>query len=126
LLGGKVTVRGIRGAITIEKDEKEEVLRATAEMLEGIMDANKKLKPEDISSAIFTTTEDVVSAFPAAAARGLGWKNVPLTCAREIPVPDSLPRCIRVLIHWNTDLPQDAIRHIYLREAKKLRPDLSN
>jgi len=120
-----MTVRGIRGAITIEIDEKEAVLSATAEMLAGILEANPGLAPEDIASAIFTTTADVVSAFPAAAARGLGWKNVPLTCAREIPVPGSLPCCIRVLIHWNTDLPQDAIRHVYLREAKILRPDLS-
>ena len=120
-----MTIRGIRGAITIEQDTEEEVLSASKEMLKGILSANPGLVPEAIASAIFTTTADVSSTYPAAAARQMGWNNVPLMCAREIPVPDSLPMCIRVLIHWNTKQPQDSIHHIYMKEANKLRPDIA-
>jgi chorismate mutase len=116
--------RGIRGATTITADKKEKVLTATQELLDAILRANPSLKPEDIASAVFTTTADVTSAYPALAARQLGWDSVPMLCAREIPVPDSLPMCIRVLIHWNTDKTQKEIKHIYLRDAKSLRPDL--
>jgi chorismate mutase len=119
-----MTMRGIRGATTIELDVKENVLSATRELLKEIIKFNPDLKPEDIGSAIFTTTQDIVSAFPAAAAREIGWNHVPMVCAREIPVPGSLPFCIRVLIQWNIDAKQDAIQHVYLRSAKKLRPDL--
>lgn len=119
-----MTLRGIRGATTIETDTMENTLSATRELLETIFESNPDLKPEDIASAIFTTSEDIVSAFPAAAARQIGWDHVPMMCAREIPVPNSLAKCIRVLIHWNTDKGQDAIRHVYLHQAKKLRPDL--
>jgi chorismate mutase len=79
---------------------------------------------EDIASALFTTTADLSSAFPARAARELGWQHVPLLDAQEIPVPGSLPRCVRVLLHWNTDKPQADIRHVFLRGAASLRPDL--
>jgi chorismate mutase len=82
------------------------------------------MRPEDIASAVFTVTEDLASAFPAQAARQMGWDLVPMLCAREIPVPNSLPRVIRVLVHWNTDIPQDQITHVYLRDAVQLRPDL--
>ena len=119
-----MAVRGIRGAITINKDTKDEVLDATKEMLKAILTENPGMVSEDIASALFTTTADITSAFPAAAARQIGWKFVPLTCAQEIPVSNSLPMCIRVLIHWNTEQPQETIRHVYLRNAKKLRPDL--
>ncbi len=119
-----MTIRGIRGATTVETDMKENVLSATRELLKAIFESNPDLKPEDIGSAIFTTTEDIVSAFPAAAARQIGWDFVPMLCAREISVPSSLAKCIRVLIHWNTNKAQDAIQHVYLRSAKKLRPDL--
>jgi len=119
-----MSTRGIRGATTITKDRKEDVISATHELLEGILDSNPTLKKEDIASAIFTTTEDVIAAYPALAARQIGWDLVPMLCAREIPVPGSLPLCIRVLIQWNTDLPQGDINHIYLRGAKILRPDL--
>ena len=78
----------------------------------------------DIASAIFTVTDDLVSTFPAQAAREMGWSLVPMLCAREIPVTNSLPRVIRVLVHWNTEVPQNEITHIYLRDAAKLRPDL--
>jgi chorismate mutase len=119
-------MRGIRGATTIEKDTKTEILSATQELLENIFQLNPDLKTEDIASAIFTTSQDIKSAFPAAAARQIGWDFVPMICAREIPVPNSLPLCIRALIHWNTEKKQDEIRHVYLRQAKKLRPDLNS
>ena len=119
-------MRGIRGATTIETDVKENVLSATQELLEKVFASNPDLKTEDIASAIFTVTQDIISVFPALAARQMGWDHVPMMCAQEIPVPGSLPLCIRVLIHWNTNKTQDAIQHIYLREAKKLRPDINN
>ena len=118
-------MRGIRGATTIETDVKENVMSATLELLGKIFAANPDLKTEDIASAIFTVTEDIISAFPALAARQIGWDQVPMMCAREIPVQDSLPLCVRVLIHWNTSKAQDAVRHVYLRGAEKLRPDIN-
>jgi chorismate mutase len=118
--------RGIRGATTLETDTKEDVLAATCELLDAILAANPALKTDDIASTLFTTTEDIASAYPALAARQMGWDQVPMMCAREIPVPDSLPKCIRVLIHWNTDKSQQEIKHVYLNEAIKLRPDLVN
>ena len=116
--------RGIRGAITTTSDNPLEILSVTKELLQAILKGNPKLKPEDIASAVFTVTEDIVSVFPAKAAREIGWEQVPLICMREIPVPGSLPLCIRTLIHWNTNLSQDEINHIYLRKARSLRPDL--
>jgi chorismate mutase len=80
---------------------------------------------KDVASAIFTTTPDLDAEFPALAARQLGWLDVPLLCGHELGVPGSLPRCVRVLVHWNTDRPQSEIQHIYIRDAVKLRPDLS-
>jgi len=120
-----MTTRGVRGATTITKDGKEEVLSATCELLDAILTANPDLKTEDIASALFTVTEDIASIYPALAARQMGWNLVPMMCAREIPVPDSLPLCIRVLIHWNTDREQQEIKHVYLRDAVQLRPDLA-
>ena len=119
-------MRGIRGATTIETDAKENVLSATHELLEKIFESNPDLKTEDIASAIFTVTQDIISVFPALAARQMGWDHVPMMCAQEIPVAGSLPLCIRVLIHWNTNKTQDAIHNIYLHEAKKLRPDIES
>jgi len=115
--------RGIRGAITVEENTAEAILAATRELLERIVEANG-VRPENVAAVIFTATSDLNAAFPAKAVRQMGWTHVPLLDAQEIPVPGSLPRCIRVLILWNTDLPQEAIKHIYLREAQKLRPDL--
>jgi len=119
-----MTTRGIRGATTVESDTMENVLTMTKELLVSILKSNPDLKPEDIASAIFTTTADITSAFPPRAARQIGWDRVPMICAQELPVPGSLPRCIRVLIHWNTDKTQADIQHVYLREAINLRPDL--
>ncbi len=119
-----MTIRGIRGATTIKVDTKEEVLSATHELLDALFEANPDLHADDIASTLFTTTGDIASTFPALAARQMGWDLVPMMCAREIPVPDSLQMCIRVLIHWNTDKKQSTITHIYLRDAANLRPDL--
>ena len=119
-----MTIRGIRGATTVSADEPDLILQATRELLEEILTENEDMQPEDLASAIFTVTDDLVSTFPAQAARQMGWDMVPMLCAREIPVPNSLPRVIRVLVHWNTELPQSEIKHVYLREAVKLRPDL--
>jgi chorismate mutase len=118
-----MAVRGIRGATTVETDSAAEIVAATRELLARITEANEAAIG-DIASAFFTTTPDLAAAFPARAARELGWNHVPLLDAQEIAVPGSLPRCIRVLIHWNTDKPQSAIHHIYLRNASSLRPDL--
>jgi chorismate mutase len=117
-------VRGVRGATTVERDDPAEVFSAVRELLEALLAANPSLQPDDVASAIFTATVDLTSAYPARAAREMGWEWVPLMCAQEIPVPGSPERCIRVLIHWNTDLPQDAVNHIYLRKSAALRPDL--
>lgn len=119
-----MTIRGIRGATTVSADEPELILQATRELLEEILAENTGMRPEDVASAIFTVTDDLVSTFPAQAARQMGWDLVPMLCAREIPVPASLPCVIRVLVHWNTELPQSEIKHVYLRDAVKLRPDL--
>ena len=117
-------IRGIRGATTVTADQPDLILQATYELIEAILEENEGMQPEDVASAIFTVTDDLVSTFPAQAARQMGWDMVPMLCGREIPVPSSLPRVIRVLVHWNTELPQSEIRHVYLRDAVKLRPDL--
>jgi chorismate mutase len=116
--------RGIRGATTVAADEPDLILGATRELLEAMLESNAGMIPEDVGSAIFTVTDDLASTFPAQAARQMGWGLVPMMCAREIPVPNSLPRVIRVLVHWNTELSQEEITHVYLRDAVKLRPDL--
>ena len=121
-----MTIRGIRGATTVTSDNPDLILQATCELLETILYENDGIQLDDIASAFFTTTEDIASAYPALAARQMGWDQVPMMCAREIPVPGSLPLCIRVLIHWNTDKEQNEIHHVYLRDAVKLRPDLVN
>jgi chorismate mutase len=119
-----MTIRGIRGATTVTADEPELILQATRQLLEEILSENEGMRPEDVASAVFTVTDDLVSTFPAQGARQMGWGLVPMLCAREIPVPGSLPRVIRVLVHWNTEIPQNKITHVYLRDAVKLRPDL--
>lgn len=120
-----MSVRGIRGATTVEQDEPQAILAATTELLQELFRANGIATFEEIASIIFTTTEDLRSVFPAEAARQLGLNDVPLLCSREIPVAGSTPRCIRVLVHFNTDRLQREIQHVYLREAKSLRPDHS-
>ncbi len=117
-------VRGVRGATVVKQDEPAEIFAATRQLLTEILQANPTLRTEDLASALFTVTGDLCSAYPARAARDLGWIQVPLLDAVEIPVPSGMRRCIRVLLHWNTDLPQEAIHHVYLGEAAQLRPDL--
>ena len=118
--------RGIRGAITVEEDTPEAIHQATRELLLKMLEANGIQSYEELAAVIFTVTEDLTSAFPAEAARQIGMHRVPLLSAREVPVPGSLPRVIRVLALWNTDTPQDRVRHVYLREAVRLRPDLES
>ena len=120
-----MSLRGVRGATTVKHDQADEILAGTRELLQAILRENPDMRPEDIASVLFTTTADLRAVYPARAARELGWREVPLMDAQEIDVPEGLPRCIRVLIHWNTDLSQAAIRHVYLREAVRLRPDLN-
>ena len=116
--------RGLRGATTVEQNDAGVILSATRELLEALQSANG-LHPQDVASVFFTMTPDLDAAHPARAARELGWREVALMCAQEIPVPGSLPRCIRVLIHWNTDKAQGELQHVYLRRASSLRPDLT-
>jgi chorismate mutase len=115
--------RGIRGATTVPADTAADILEATRELLSHIVEANGVAAP-DVASALFTVTGDLAAAFPAQAARELGWQHAALLDALEVPVPGSLPRCVRVLVHWNTERRQDEIRHVYLRGAAILRPDL--
>lgn len=121
-----MTVRGIRGATSVPEDRPDLILAATRELLEALLTSNQITDFEDIVSAIFTTSPDLTSTFPAEAARAIGMKQVPLLCASEIAVPQSLPKCIRVLLHVNTNKRQAEIQHIYLHEAKKLRPDVAS
>jgi chorismate mutase len=114
--------RGIRGATTAEHNTRQDILDATREMLIRIIEAND-LRPEDIASAIFSTTPDLNAEFPAVAARELGWLDTALLCTHEMGVPGSLERCIRVLIHWNTTRAASEIVHVYTGGATTLRPE---
>jgi chorismate mutase len=118
-----MTVRGIRGATSVDVNDAEPIIAATRELLERIVAANG-LATEDVASVIFTATSDMDAAYPARAAREMGWVHVPLLCMQEMAVVGSLPRCIRVLVLWNTDRPAAQVRHVYLRRARALRPDL--
>ena len=117
--------RGVRGATTVDANTREDILTGTRQLL-ALMIRQNNIQAEDVGSAIFSTTIDLNAEFPALAARQLGWLDVPLLCTHEVDVPGSLRKCVRVLIHWNTDKPQDAIQHVYIRDAIKLRPDLSD
>ena len=116
-------VRGIRGATTVSHDTADAILEATEELVREIV-ASNDFDAEDVASALFTVTPDLRAEFPAAAARRMGWTNVPLLNFTEIGVPGRLERCIRVLIHVNTARHQREMVHVYLREAVSLRPDL--
>lgn len=118
-------VRGVRGATTVTRNQKEEILDVTKELLTTMLEVNE-ISIEDIASAWITTTPDLYAEFPAVAARQMGWTHVPLMQSHEMSVPGMLPLCIRVLLHWNTEKTQSDIRHVYLREAARLRPDLSS
>ncbi|MFD1206400.1 MULTISPECIES: chorismate mutase [Sporosarcina] len=119
-----MTVRGVRGATTVELDEAQIVHDATEALVIEMANANK-VAPEDIVSVIISTTTDIASAFPAKAVRSIkGWKYVPVMCTHEMNVIDAMPFCIRILMHINTDATQKEIQHIYQKDAVKLRPDL--
>lgn len=117
-------VRAIRGAVTVPENTKISILEGTKELLVEIIKRNN-LKEDDIISAVFTVTSDLNAAFPAVAARELGWTDISLMCTNEIDVPGSLRNCVRVLIHINTDKSNNEMKHVYLKGAAILRPDLS-
>lgn len=120
-----MVVRGVRGAITVDRNEEAVILNATIEMLSEIVALND-IKPDDIASVFVTVTQDLDAAFPAKAIRQMpGWELVPLMCSLEIAVPGGLPKCIRLMVMINTEKSQREIHHVYLNDAKKLRPDLS-
>lgn len=118
-------VRGIRGATTVKKNKTEDIISATVELLKKMEKVNE-YTPDEISHVIITMTQDLNATFPARALRDLeGYNLVPVMCAQEIPVPDSLPNCIRIIITVNTQKSPEEIQHVYLKNAKNLRPDLS-
>src|SRR5437870_11740727 len=116
--------RGIRGATTVEHNDREEILAATTELLQLLISRNE-LRAEDVASVIFTVTEDLDAEFPALAARYQGWTEVALICTREIPVPGSLGKCIRILLHVNTTRSAAEIQQVYIRKAVNSRPTFS-
>ena len=121
-----MALRGMRGATTVEANTPEAIRSATRELLNEMIEANA-IQREDIASAWFTTTIDLNAEFPAVVARNdFGWHNVALICAHELDVPGSLPMCLRILLHVNTEKLQDEMQFIYQREAQRLRPDISN
>jgi chorismate mutase len=116
-------VRALRGATTVDTDEREHLFERVIALLEAMFEHNE-IPHDDVVSVIITATDDVHSAFPAEAARKFGLGDVPLLCARELDVVGGTPRCIRVLMHFNTDLPRGALHHVYLEGARNLRDDL--
>ena len=119
-----MAVRAIRGATQLEEDVRDHMLERVAEMVTDVMEAND-LEVDDFISVIFTATSDLVSEFPAYAARRLGFGEIPLICARELEIDGSMPRCVRMMAHVETDLPRADITHVYLHGAAALRSDLT-
>ncbi len=115
--------RGVRGATTVEKNDKDEILDATHELVSKVIRDNGILS-KDVASVIFSMTGDLDAVFPSIAVRKFSWADVPIFCTQEMDVQDGLQRCIRLLIHWNTHKSQSEIKHVYLRRAVDLRPDL--
>lgn len=118
-------MRAIRGATQLEVDDAQHMHERVVELLGAVMEANR-LTTDDVISVLFTATEDLVSAFPAVAARALGFTDVPLICARELSIEGSLPRAVRLLAHVETDLAKSEVKHVYLHGAVALRPDLTS
>ncbi len=118
-----MSVRGVRGAVTVESNTKEEIVSKTGELLEALIKKND-INVEDVASVLFSVTDDLDAEFPAVAARKMGWIYTPLFCTKEIPVQGSLKGCIRILMHVNSEKKQSEMIQIYMYEAKKLRPDL--
>ncbi len=120
-----MAIRGIRGATVAQADTPAAIRAATRELLQALVEANE-LALDDIASVIFTVTGDLTAEAPARAARELGWEAAAMLCMPEMAVAGGLARCIRVLVHWNTDRRPDEIRHVYLHAAAQLRPDRAN
>ncbi|MBV7507133.1 chorismate mutase [Bacillus sp. sid0103] len=119
-------IRGVRGAITVDENSEDVIISATEELLTRLIEENQ-IQPDQVGSIFISTTEDVNAAFPAKALRKLeGWTYVPVMCMQEIPVPNSLKMCVRVMMHVNTNEPQEDIIHVYLKGATVLRPDLGS
>lgn len=118
-----MAVRAVRGAIQIDVDERDEVLKGTTELLTTVLQRNE-LTSDDLISVIFTATPDITSEFPAYAARLLGFTDVPLLCTTEIAVPGAMPRVLRLMAHVETELGRGQMHHVYLRGAAALRRDL--
>lgn len=116
-------VRALRGATTLDVDERGHLIERTQEVMAAVFERNA-LTEDDLISIVFTATSDIHSAFPAEAAREAGFTHVPLMCARELEIDGGIPRCVRLLIHAYTDRPADQLRHVYLHEARQLRTDL--
>ena len=116
-------IRGVRGAITVEVNSPEVILAAVGELLETMIGRNG-IHEDEVASILFTTTPELTAAYPAKAARLLGWTRTALMGFAEADIQGGLPMCIRVLIHWNTDRRMDEVRHVFLREAAVLRPDI--
>lgn len=114
--------RGVRGAITVEENTRDALLSATRELFDQMVEANG-IRPADVASVIFTTSPDLTVEYPASAVRLSGWEDVAFLCSHEIAVPHGLKRCLRILVHWNTEKSASEIRHIYLKGAVVLRPD---
>jgi len=119
-----VAVRAVRGATQLDEDVREHLLERVAEMVVDVMDSNG-LEVDDFISVVFTATSDLVSEFPAYAARRLGFGEIPLICARELEIAGSMPRVVRMLAHIETDRPRGDITHVYLHGAAALRRDLN-
>lgn len=117
-----IRCRGVRGAISVEANTAEAIVSAARALLEAIIAANG-IQADDVCSLLLTVTPDLTAEYPAIAARQIGWDAVAVTCAQEMAVPHGLPRCVRALVHWNTDCVAEDIRHVYLRDAEALRPD---
>lgn len=119
-----IVIRGIRGATTVTENREDEIIEATEILLREIIEQNK-IEANMVASIFISVTEDITAAFPAKAIRLIDdWTFVPVMCMREIPVPSGLPKCIRIMMHVNTKVPQEEINHIYLGNATTLRPDL--
>jgi chorismate mutase len=119
-------IRGMRGAITVNQNTEEDIITATEELLVKLIEEND-IQPDLVASAFISTTEDINAAFPAKVLRNLeGWTYVPVMCMQEMPVPNSLKMCVRIMMHVDTTKSQEEIKHIYLKGAKILRPDLGS
>ena len=118
-------MRGVRGATTVTRNDEQEIVSHTEELLREMIESNG-ITPESVCSVIVSSTEELTAAFPAKAIRSLeGWSYVPVMNVREISVPNALKNCVRIMLHWNTEKEQQDVKHIYLREAVVLRPDLN-